>query len=623
MPASFSPARRSRSSLAARLALVAALPVGALPLTGWVQLTLGDANDLPLRWSPGTVIPYHVHSDGYSGMPLNRVRAAMDAAFATWELPCSNVTSAADRGGRDGDTPAMDGQNVIRFEERALPRDVDPESVLAFTMHVGVFCTGTLAEADITFNAVTFGWTDGNDRNLGDVETVALHEIGHLLGLGHTGFDWAVMYPSIQERVRRDLSRDEEDAICSMYGGDLGGPCARDADCGGGEVCIAQPDSDESMAIRCGPPLGRARAGQACDPSADFCDAGCANGLCLPDGICSTQCRADGDCPRGWLCFRDELGNGQTYGYCLDVTTCTDDIDACPAGEVCTISENPAGDGLFRICVEPPGAGEVGAACRSGDACRSGLCFGGVCSGACDADSDCPAPFTCLETAFEIGGGQAATTTLCLIDERPCNRDADCDAGLVCAFRLDGDTTTTACAESTGAGAVGSPCSRSRDCDAYACLVDVCTAPCAADADCPAGFTCDRAPVFGHATAACVPEGGAPPPVDAARPPPPTPDVDAGPSSDAASGVGDGPVLPQPEAGAPIPVADGGVRAADATGPLGGLPGESPTGAVRRTGDGGGGCVLSAPSSVGLGAPGLALLGLFAAVSGRRRRRSV
>jgi len=233
-----SPRRPRRLSPVRRLALAAATPLLAAPLAGWVQLTIGDANDPPMRWSAGTSIPYHIHSDGYSGMPLNRVRAALDAAFATWELPCSNVTSAPDRAGRDGDTPAMDGQNIVRFEERALPRDVDPESVLAFTMHVGVFCTGTLAEADITFNAVTFGWTDGDNRNLGDVETVALHEIGHLLGLGHTGFDWAVMYPSIQERVRRDLSRDEEDAICSIYGGDLGGTCERNADCGGGEVCI-------------------------------------------------------------------------------------------------------------------------------------------------------------------------------------------------------------------------------------------------------------------------------------------------------------------------------------------------------------------------------------------------
>jgi hypothetical protein len=65
-------------------------------------------------------------------------------------------------------------------------REVDPQTVLAFTMHVGVYCTGMLTEADITFNGVTFGWSDGNGGDLADVETVALHEIGHLLGLGHT-----------------------------------------------------------------------------------------------------------------------------------------------------------------------------------------------------------------------------------------------------------------------------------------------------------------------------------------------------------------------------------------------------------------------------------------------------
>lgn len=606
-----------------RVLLATLCAVAAMPLTGWVQLTLGDAGDPPMRWSAGYAIPYHVHSDGYSGLPLNRVRAAIDAAFTTWELPCSNVTSAPDRGGRDGDTPAMDGQNIIRFEERALPRDVDPDSVLAFTMHVGAFCTGTLAEADITFNAVTFGWTDGNDRDLGDIETVALHEIGHLLGLGHTGFDWAVMYPSIVERVRRDLSRDEEDAICSMYGGALGGACERDADCGGGEVCIVQPDSDESLAVACGPPLGRGRAGQACNADADFCDSGCANGLCLADGTCSTLCRADADCPRGWLCFRDALDGGQTYGYCLDVTVCTDDVDDCPVDQVCTISETPAGDGLFRLCIDPPGAGDVGAACRAGDACRSGLCFGGVCSGACDTDADCPAPFTCLETSFGVGAGAGASASLCLIDERPCNRDADCNAGLVCAFRLEGNETTTTCAESTGAGAVGDPCARSRDCDAYACLVDRCTAPCAADADCPAGFVCDRAPIFGHSTAACVPEGAPPPRADVGTEPEPRQDATVTGGDLGGAEPVDAAVSPSADAGAPpVPFADGGLRAVDAAGPLGTGPdaGSGPSGAVRTGGGSAGGCAaVSGRSSDG--ARGLGLLVALAALSRRRRRR--
>ena len=44
--------------------------------------------------------------------------------------------------------------SVVRFETERLPREVDPDRVLAFTSHVGVLCTGTIAESDITFNSL-------------------------------------------------------------------------------------------------------------------------------------------------------------------------------------------------------------------------------------------------------------------------------------------------------------------------------------------------------------------------------------------------------------------------------------------------------------------------------------
>lgn len=52
-----------------------------------------------------------------------------------------------------------------------------------------------------------------------DLESVAVHEIGHLLGLGHSTVAEAIMYPSLRTRTRKvDLANDDVEGIQSLYG---------------------------------------------------------------------------------------------------------------------------------------------------------------------------------------------------------------------------------------------------------------------------------------------------------------------------------------------------------------------------------------------------------------------
>ncbi|CAN0924674.1 Metalloendoproteinase 5-MMP [Linum grandiflorum] len=50
-----------------------------------------------------------------------------------------------------------------------------------------------------------------------DYETVALHEIGHLLGLGHSDIEGAIMYPKIQSGVTKGLHQDDIQGIRALY----------------------------------------------------------------------------------------------------------------------------------------------------------------------------------------------------------------------------------------------------------------------------------------------------------------------------------------------------------------------------------------------------------------------
>ncbi|KAI7757283.1 hypothetical protein M8C21_019194, partial [Ambrosia artemisiifolia] len=52
-----------------------------------------------------------------------------------------------------------------------------------------------------------------------DLESVAVHEIGHLLGLGHSSVEDAIMYPTIASGVKKvELARDDVDGIQELYG---------------------------------------------------------------------------------------------------------------------------------------------------------------------------------------------------------------------------------------------------------------------------------------------------------------------------------------------------------------------------------------------------------------------
>ncbi|KAK9991754.1 hypothetical protein SO802_026739 [Lithocarpus litseifolius] len=60
-------------------------------------------------------------------------------------------------------------------------------------------------------------WSVGAAPNAFDLETVALHEIGHLLGLDHSSVEGAIMWPSIRPGVTQGLHRDDIDGIKALY----------------------------------------------------------------------------------------------------------------------------------------------------------------------------------------------------------------------------------------------------------------------------------------------------------------------------------------------------------------------------------------------------------------------
>lgn len=510
----------------------------ALLLTGWAHIRAGDGpGDPELHWTRDYQIPVHTHSAGYDGLPFNQVRGAIEAALATWSGSGITVSFRRDPDGQDGDTPAMDGVSVVRFEFDRLPREVDPDTVLAFTSHVGVLCTGTIAESDITFNAVTVEWSTSPRGRLADIETVMLHEAGHMLGLDHSDDRDAVMFPSIQQRVKHDLHADDRAGIRALYAANLGRLCERDADCVAGEACIYQVESDDDFDTRCGPRLGNAGVGQRCDSDRDFCDTGCAGGYCLGDDICSGVCRDDNDCPGDLTCLPQDTGGGNIVRFCLNLRLCEARVDQCPNGQACVVTRHPQEARALRICVDG-GDSPVGRPCRASDECQGALCYAGVCTTLCDRAADCSAPFTCDEVNVPLGAGVNARIGLCRAEATPCGRQRDCADGLSCAYVELNDEVGSLCVPAEG-GEAGDACRDGGDCRSAVCLDDQCSDVCRNDGDCPRSMECQRIRFLGASVNACVlidepdppppdPDAGEPPPPDPDGGQPPPPDRDAG-----------------------------------------------------------------------------------------------
>ena len=75
----------------------------------------------------------------------------------------------------------------------------------------------SIDEADMAINQ-RFPWSTGCTQVAGryDLQTVVLHENGHVAGLGHSGAANAVMYPSYQT-ARCALSQDDRNGIATLY----------------------------------------------------------------------------------------------------------------------------------------------------------------------------------------------------------------------------------------------------------------------------------------------------------------------------------------------------------------------------------------------------------------------
>ena len=216
------------------LGVIAVLALVALPAFGYLlNFTMANDNSpQPDRWDFGAFpVTWSINPTKRSNIQGSRsVTEVMKEAFNTW-ITAPNAAVQPQFAGAvpyNQEKSAPPNINLICFvcADADFTQDAQTLAVTITTTangpgqndgHGGMTrFAGQLLKADIIFNPNSGFDTDAGDgQDIQDLQTVATHEIGHFLGLGHSAVVRAVMFPSAS--TLRTLAYDDVAGLSLLY----------------------------------------------------------------------------------------------------------------------------------------------------------------------------------------------------------------------------------------------------------------------------------------------------------------------------------------------------------------------------------------------------------------------
>lgn len=164
--------------------------------------------DLSAGWDT-TSLTFEVNESSCTGLGISagELHEAIDAAVDAWNsVPTANLKLV--KGG--------DSTGTANASSPVIYCSTTPGNSIAGTGSVGVLggrpvVGGLVLNGDVTKDAYFGSLTSAQQK------IVVTHEIGHVLGMGHSDQEYALMYYNIGEKAELRLSQDDIDALTWLH----------------------------------------------------------------------------------------------------------------------------------------------------------------------------------------------------------------------------------------------------------------------------------------------------------------------------------------------------------------------------------------------------------------------
>ena len=149
-------------------------------------------NGTYLRWDNPSDVTIVISAAGSDDIVDGSHTPAIQNAIAAWNevdgtsAHLREIVSSSQRNRTDWESNDL---HMILFDENNSSGFFPSGSATGAVTPIWFYSNGRISDADVLFNGGGHGFTTSSDAGRFDVQDIATHELGHLLGLDHSG--WA------------------------------------------------------------------------------------------------------------------------------------------------------------------------------------------------------------------------------------------------------------------------------------------------------------------------------------------------------------------------------------------------------------------------------------------------
>lgn len=282
---------------------------------------------------------------GLAGLDVDPV-SLLQVAMNPWQsVDCTLLRLKAQPSTTVLGSEAEDGKNDVLVHTTEWPSTFTVGAAGQTVIYVR---GADVVEADIHLNARDYAFVLGDAPGKIDLQSVLTHELGHVIGVGHTDVARATMNAGLGSGIgARSLERDDLDAVCALYPGANASAGCASSGCPAGFSCVGRT---------CQRAGERGVAGHACADGARPCEGAGDAAECVTTSagaLCAIPCApaAAGYCGVGMACVAAVDGT-----YCL------------PEGAIPRADAGPIVTDAGSTDAGAPGGGGEGPGCSCGTA---------------------------------------------------------------------------------------------------------------------------------------------------------------------------------------------------------------------------------------------------------------